>query len=122
MVLERIARGLALLTIFAIGWDRSVEGQEVGFRAWASNVIVPQARSYAIGRQPTVLLEQVRAGVVIRGQAATTRLEVVLRNPSAGRLEAELLLTLCTSPALADGRLYLRQSEAVVAYDLRAAP
>src|SRR5207253_5801044 len=35
---------------------------------------------------------QVRAGVVIRGQVATTLVEVDLRNPSPARLEAELLM------------------------------
>jgi hypothetical protein len=29
-------------------------------------------------------------------------------------------VTLCTSPAVADGRLFLRQANAVVCYDLRA--
>jgi outer membrane protein assembly factor BamB len=31
-------------------------------------------------------------------------------------------ITLCTSPAVADGRLYLRQANAVACYDLRSAP
>ena len=45
-----------------------------------------------MGRQPAVRIEQVRAGVVIRGQVATTMVEIQLRNPSPGRLEAELLM------------------------------
>jgi outer membrane protein assembly factor BamB len=34
---------------------------------------------------------------------------------------ADCRVTLCTSPALADGRLYVRQATAVACYDLRAA-
>jgi outer membrane protein assembly factor BamB len=34
--------------------------------------------------------------------------------------QADCRVTLCTSPALADGRLYLRQANAVACYDLRA--
>jgi Ca-activated chloride channel family protein len=45
-----------------------------------------------MGHRPTATIEQVRAGVVVRGQVATTLLEVQLRNPGAGRIDAELLL------------------------------
>jgi hypothetical protein len=34
---------------------------------------------------------------------------------------ADCRITLCTSPALADGRLYLRQANAIACYDLRPA-
>src|SRR5262245_32830006 len=61
-------------------------------RPWAANVVVPQTSCYAMGRQPAVRIEQVRAGVVIRGQVATTTVEIQVRNPSAGRLDAELLM------------------------------
>lgn len=61
-------------------------------RPWAGNIVVPQASCYPTGRQSVVLIEQVRAGVVIRGQAATTTVEIQLRNPSSGRLEAEVLM------------------------------
>ncbi len=66
--------------------------QEVAHPAWTSDVIVPQSRGYSMGRHAAVKIEQVRAGVVIRGQAATTMLEIRLRNPSPDRLEAELLM------------------------------
>lgn len=36
--------------------------------------------------------------------------------------QADLRITLCTSPVLHNGRLYLRQANAVVCYDLRAEP
>src|SRR5262249_48843864 len=61
-------------------------------RPWAAIVVVPQASSYTMGRQQAVRIEQVRAGVVVRGQVATTMVEIQLRNPSPGRLEAELLM------------------------------
>ena len=35
--------------------------------------------------------------------------------------QADCRITLCTSPAVVDGRLYLRQANAVAAYDLRSA-
>lgn len=75
----------ALLTVTAAA-------QQTVPRPWAANVVVPQASCYTMGRQPAVRIEQVRAGVVIRGQVATTMVEVHLRNPSPGRLEAELLM------------------------------
>jgi outer membrane protein assembly factor BamB len=36
--------------------------------------------------------------------------------------QADCRITLCTSPALLDGRLYLRQANAVACYDLRSTP
>jgi len=36
--------------------------------------------------------------------------------------QADYRITLCTSPTIVDGRLYLRQANAVVCYDLRSAP
>jgi hypothetical protein len=36
--------------------------------------------------------------------------------------QADYRITLCTSPAVAEGRLYLRQASAVACYDLRSAP
>jgi outer membrane protein assembly factor BamB len=36
--------------------------------------------------------------------------------------QADFRITLCTSPAVADGRLFLRQANAVTCYDLRSAP
>ncbi len=78
-----------LLTALSAGHAR---GQVAAERGWAANVVVPQARCYGPSRQPEVQIERVRAGVVIKGQLATTMVEVQLRNPSGGRLEAELLM------------------------------
>jgi outer membrane protein assembly factor BamB len=36
--------------------------------------------------------------------------------------QADCRITLCTSPALVDGRLYVRQANAVACFDLRSAP
>ena len=86
-----IPLGLAVLAVLGA----PARGQAPGHApaAWAANVVVPQARTYAMrGQQPAVLIERVRAGVVIRDQAATTIIEVGLRNPGAGRIEAELLM------------------------------
>src|SRR4051812_33062709 len=44
-------------------------------RPWATGVVVPQARCYADGRASAVQIERVRAGVVVRGQVATTIVE-----------------------------------------------
>lgn len=60
--------------------------------AWAGNVVVPQARSYAMGRTPSLQITGVNVGVVIRDQVASTMMEVRLRNPGSTRQEAELLL------------------------------
>jgi Ca-activated chloride channel homolog len=81
---------LALVLIAVLA--SSVRSQEVAPVTWASNVVVPQSRGYAMGLQAAVRIEQVRAGVVIRGQVATTLMEIQLRNPGRDRLEAELLV------------------------------
>jgi Ca-activated chloride channel family protein len=75
-------------------WPGTAAGQvSHGAGGWASNVVVPQARCYAFGQAtPTAQIAGVSAGVVVRGQAATTVLEIDLRNPSGGRIEAELLV------------------------------
>ncbi|MFI5454532.1 MAG: VIT domain-containing protein [Isosphaerales bacterium] len=59
---------------------------------WSANVVVPQARSYALGRSPALQLTGVTVGVVIRDQIATTMMEIRLRNPGGARQEAELLV------------------------------
>jgi len=61
-------------------------------RAFASNVIVPQARSFNFGRGGAVEITSVDAVVSILEQTATTTLDVSLRNPGGARLEAELVV------------------------------
>jgi outer membrane protein assembly factor BamB len=36
--------------------------------------------------------------------------------------QTEARITLCTSPAVADGRIYLRQANGITCYDLKSAP
>ncbi len=79
-----------LLVLPAMG--RAGFGQTTSGRPWSSNVVVPQARSYAMGRSPALEISGVTVGVVIREQVATTMMEIRLRNPSAARQEAELLV------------------------------
>jgi len=61
-------------------------------RPWSSHVVVPQARSYALGRSPALQINGVIVGVVIRDQIASTMMEIRLRNPGPVRQEAELLV------------------------------
>lgn len=83
---------MCLTLCIAASAEFVAKAQGIENNNWAANVVVPQARSYAMGRQEVVRIEQVRAGVVIRDQIATTMIEIQLRNPTAGRLEAELLM------------------------------
>lgn len=82
---------LATLMLFPI-LGGTAQSQTLPSRPWSSNVVVPQARSYAMGRSTGLQITGVTVGVVIREQAATTMLEVRLRNPGGTRQEAELLL------------------------------
>ena len=59
---------------------------------WSSHLVVPQARSYAPAHSPALQITGVTAGVVIRDRIATTMMEIHVRNPSAMRQEAELLV------------------------------
>ena len=67
-------------------------GQTFSTRPWSSNVVVPQARSYALGRSTALQITGVTVGVVVREQVAITMMEIRLRNPGGVRQEAELLL------------------------------
>ncbi|MBL7223589.1 MAG: hypothetical protein ISS72_07040, partial [Candidatus Brocadiae bacterium] len=62
-------------------------------RALASNIIVPQARAYSsVRREAPVEITAVKAGVVILEQAATTTMDIDLKNPGSTRQEAELIV------------------------------
>ena len=69
-----------------------VHRTQIHVRAFSSNVVVPQSRTIARDRQRKVEITEVKIGVVILEQAATTTMDVSLRNPTNGRLEAELLV------------------------------
>src|SRR4051794_4593192 len=76
----------------ATGGLDATRAQALGGGPWWSQVVVPQARSYAPGRSTVLQIVGVTAGVVIRDATATTMMEVRLRNPGTSRQEAELLL------------------------------
>lgn len=61
-------------------------------RPLASNVVVPQARMFALDRQQTAEITEIAAVVSILEQVATTTLDIRLRNPGGRRLEAELIV------------------------------
>jgi len=88
----KYSNGLPLVLVIAALAVSSARALDVAPDAWTSNVVIPQARAYPMDRRAAVTIEQVRAGVVIRGQAATTMVEIQLRYPTHGRLEAELLM------------------------------
>ena len=59
----------------------------------AHNVVMPQTRAFSVARGAgEVEITEVRVGVVILEQAATTTMDISLRNPTGSRLEAELIV------------------------------
>jgi len=83
--------GLAGLAILVIPPARAQE-RPAADRPWASNVIIPQARAFAVRQPAAVAIARVDVQVAIRGQAATTVMDISLKNPSAHWLEAELIV------------------------------
>lgn len=64
-----------------------------GFHTTASNLIIPQARVYALRAQTQhILISEVAADIRIVQQVATTTLDVGLTNPSGQQQEAEMLI------------------------------
>jgi Ca-activated chloride channel homolog len=64
-------------------------------RAIPAHIVVPQARSFVADRSsPRIEVSQVTVGVVIVEQTATTTMDIELRNPSASRVEAEMMVPL----------------------------
>ena len=57
-----------------------------------SSIIIPQRRAFPVHPGASVEITAVKAGVVIVEQAATTTMDISLRNPGSRRLEAELLV------------------------------
>ncbi len=89
---------LACLTIAALAAavlaadSRAAEPSAAAWaaRPWAGNVVVPQARAFALPNVRAVEITGVEARVEILEQAATTTLDISLRNPGGARAEAEL--------------------------------
>lgn len=59
---------------------------------WATNVVIPQARAFPTRDRATVLITGVDARVRILEQAASTTMDIALRNPTNRRLESELVV------------------------------
>jgi Ca-activated chloride channel family protein len=81
--------------IFFIATGAPTDGAQLRYltsRPWATNVIVPQVRSYVMGYQSGVIITGIRAGAVISRQMATTTLEISLANRSRILQESELLV------------------------------
>ncbi len=70
----------------------SVRAQVSRGQPWSSHMVVPQARAYPPAHSPALEITGVTAGVVIRDRIATTMMEIDVRNPSAMRQEAALLV------------------------------
>lgn len=91
----------ALITLFVVGspWSGGAYGQipvtpvasvPQGPPIWDCGWIVPQARRSVFGSD--IRVEGVDASVSIRGQVATTTLEIAIRNPTGTAREAQLLV------------------------------
>ncbi len=91
--LNKVLGMLTLATLLATTAE-SIQAQTVagGVRALSSNLVVPQSRSFSVDRNLRVQIAEVKAHVEILEQVATTTLDISLRNPTARRLEAELLV------------------------------
>lgn len=64
-----------------------------GFHSTASNLIIPQARVYALRAQAQLIqISEVAADIRIVQQVATTTLDVGLTNPTGRQQEAEMLI------------------------------
>ena len=73
-----------------VGGQSGAQSPYSSLRPLAANIVVPQARSFAVDRQSAVEVTEVTVGVVIMEQAATTTMDISLRNPTSRRIEAEL--------------------------------
>ncbi|HEU0252363.1 MAG TPA: VIT domain-containing protein, partial [Pyrinomonadaceae bacterium] len=88
---------VALTTLTTTTHSQEITGsggsQPGGFHSRATNLIVPQSRSYALsGAQDQVEITEVAAEVRILEQVATTTMDVGLANPTGQIQEAEMLL------------------------------
>lgn len=68
------------------------QARRIHIRAFASNVVMPQSRSFSVDRRKRVEITGVKVAVVILEQVATTRMDISLKNPTGSRMEAELLV------------------------------
>jgi H2-forming N5,N10-methylenetetrahydromethanopterin dehydrogenase-like enzyme len=68
------------------------QSRRIHIRAFASNVVMPQSRSFSVDRRKRVEITGVKVAVDIIEQVATTRMDISLKNPTGSRMEAELLV------------------------------
>ena len=88
---SRFAALLAAMVL--LPWGRvDAQVRHVNQRALASNIVMPQSRAFSSQSRQAVEITGVKVGVVIVEQAATTTMDVELKNPSGSRQEAELLV------------------------------
>ncbi|MBL7040065.1 MAG: VWA domain-containing protein [Pirellulaceae bacterium] len=89
---------LAALVAVVSFWVTRADGQRIththrlDIRAISSNVILPQSRSFTAEGKSAIDVTDVKVGVVILEQAATTTMDISLKNTSGSRQEAELLV------------------------------
>jgi Ca-activated chloride channel family protein len=88
---------LALSLLTAITYSQEITGSggppPTTFHSRATNLIVPQSRSYSLsGPQSQVQITSVAADVRILEQVATTTMDVGLENPTSQIQEAEMLI------------------------------
>lgn len=83
--------GLFIMSLAVIlAGQSAAQAPHSSVRGFPSHIVVPQARSFAVDRQSAVEVTEVTVGVVIMEQAATTTMDISLRNPTGRRIEAEL--------------------------------
>ena len=86
------SRWFSALILGVLAQGGNAHAQVTGGRPWSSQMVIPQARSYAPLRSAALQITGVTVGVVIRDRVATTMMEIQLRNPAGARQEAELLV------------------------------
>lgn len=82
-----------LVAVTMLGADLLAQEYHVTVRRFASNIVVPQRRAFAIDRRAgQIEITEVEVGVVILEQAATTTMDISLKNSTSRRQEAELVV------------------------------
>lgn len=89
--IHRVTIATAVLAL-ALAATATAQVHHAAIPAFASNVIVPQSRSFALTGAGRIEVTAVNVGVVIQDQAATTTMDISLANRGGGLQEAELLV------------------------------
>jgi Ca-activated chloride channel homolog len=105
--------GGALLLALLLSITPSVDAQQRPSRAWAANVVIPQARSFrTMPGSDVVFVTDVTARIDILEQVATTTLEIGLRNRSNRPQETELIVPVPNGAAVRDFTIQGKAAEA----------